>query len=352
MAATLQCTVKSRNKDSVKVVTKQNINDFLHVADGVITAHVTLYHATKQEPWFKTWEMWKHKNLLNLYGEQGIIYIMLGVKSTEINTKVIFNALETYIPIIKDYINIIYVKTNTTVKWNYRTKDDPPSTTVETDDRVRRSMPDCLPAVTGISKPVIESKCPNGRKLVEPRSRLDTNTLEGGKVNGSQPKLLRCASTPISQNRISMTTRMEILEKRLWEGVQEKNQNKNLNLNLEDVAESSYPSKSSVEERDDHTDISSSLKISGVQEDQNVGHSPCEAPQDSIAQSYNNDTRKKIPLNIRVETLEELAFDDGETRNGLLVSRIKDLEQFVFPQGHTPPNNLTSRVDALALEFE
>mmetsp|Transcript_16026 Transcript_16026/g.18974 ORF Transcript_16026/g.18974 Transcript_16026/m.18974 type:complete len:211 (-) Transcript_16026:93-725(-) len=60
----------------------------------------------------------------------------------------------------------------------------------------------------------------------------------------------------------------------------------------------------------------------------------------------------KITLNAKVRSLEQLAFEDGQARDGLLVARIKDLEDYVFDTSYTPPSNLSSRVDALVQEFE
>lgn len=71
-----------------------------------------------------------------------------------------------------------------------------------------------------------------------------------------------------------------------------------------------------------------------------------------IKQRVGLSTKIKNTLNTRIKALEQLAFDDGHKRDGLLVSRVKELERFIFPQNYAPPHNLTSRVNILAQEFE
>jgi len=189
---------------SPKIVSSKNINDFLHVVDGVITAHVTLHHTSKTEPWFITWHRWKTKNILNTIGQQGILHIMGGSTSNEANTKIILSTLEDNIPIVNNYISIIYEDQSSVVKWDYHDKSK--------------------------SIHFMADNPPHQRTLVETRSRLEDNTAELSPSKTSQDNIFKAqnnnaaARTPHqvshvvdlitldSQNKNTLKTRVEVME--------------------------------------------------------------------------------------------------------------------------------------------
>lgn len=298
-----------------KIVTGTNINDFLHIVDGLISAHATLHHTSKTEPWYITWQRWKTKNILNAFGQQEILHIMGESSSDEVNIKIILNTLEDNIPIVDAYINIMYGDLSSAVKWNYHDKPK--------------------------SMHFVADKAPHKRTLVEMRSRLDDNTSElllgGGEENGLRAvakvssidtmdsvELIRCATRSTS----GLKSRTEALENNMRKRLQQKAPSKTSRLPHKDQTEMSSPSKTS---QNDNAVPSTPRTVSPV--------------VDPITPNPQN----KSTLKTRIEDIEGVAF--GEAQTGLIVARIKEMEHYIFAPDYTPPNNLTSRLDALALEL-
>jgi len=178
----------------------------------------------------------------------------------------------------------------------------------------------------------------------------DSNEL---KAYAPIPLKNRARSTPNASNRMNLDSRLEALEEKMLARLKKTESTEApaptdiLSLadepSLTDEPPLTEPPIIEVPSPIEIMDIPSEEKSSPSQIQDDIVPSQNEAPPNGL---------KKSTLNTRVEAMEELVFDDGQARDGRIVSRIKEMEKFIFDSDYKPPKNLTSRVNALAQEFE